>query len=697
MSTSTHIASYSIDSASTTKVEPKDDFARRVMERFYLMAFAKEDWRSVMQGTQNLYYVNDWEWIVAGDSFTRPVRFPTLRDFVKTLTDTFMQDPPEAMLTHRRDEDKDLVVGKQAYIEFIMSTIHEKTTRRQVVEDMFFYGLGVRAIDYFDIYQEYKGELMQTVKDVCTYRVDPRNFFVDEHANNLYSKVQMNCARDLIIRHIMPFSTFKNKFKDVSGCDISQVQPVNFYSTEGPDYVVTNAKETVEKSRTSVVKLYEYQNQETNEYGLIANGCTILKGKLSECKGTKGFSVVAYKFEPRNDSFWGNNLAQLIAPHIYLKDTLINLEIMNVKLTLQPVLAVSGDFGYNPRVHVMQPGGVWTAGGQMNGKIEDNIQPIVAGNANTRVYDMLNNINSELTITSRADLRSLEYYQGKTATEVNQQKQSMNAHNETIEALNEIEAEARMYEIINDQMVSFMDASDKKGEMRRIPIANYVVNQTEGQGLKFNQKSGAKDYFDLTEEIINVDCEIVVIDKRKDKALKYERMGRIMQFIPLVTNLAGASPEVAQAINLVGLLQEASEMLDLNQEKIFKDGNSYADEFEEIKEEILLANKVSLPKTMERKDGIAMLKFLLALDEKYELKPDQKVALRDIRQQAIELIKRPRTTPEEIAEGQVPPVDAEMSLMGAPVAGPNMAVTPGVKISQPAPGLVSPTGNKPIM
>lgn len=587
---------------------PNDDNAAFVQERYYKMSYAKQAWREVIQGTQDLYYCNDWEWIVKGEGFERPVRFPTLRDFTKSLVDVFMKDPPDVILramNQQEDEAEQLIIAKKAYVDERRNSIHEKTVRRQVIEDMFFFGKGIRGVSFFNLQRGGKTYFNNT----ATYRIDPRHYFIDESAVKMHDTLQRIWARDTIFRDIMPLSRWliyaksHPEFKNIYA-----VKPMNFFTTYGLDYLVTNAKEVLEKTPTWVVPIYEYKNQEQNKYSIVAAGVTIFESSLEEAKGTCRIPEVDYNFEPRNDSAWGNNLGQLIAPHIYLKDTIFNLEMMNLKLTLQPVVAVSGDFGYNPAVHFLQPGGVWEAGGQLNGKISDSITPIMSGNPNTKSYDALQNINSELSITTRADLRNLEFQEGKTATEVMSQNKSMNAHNETIESIAEIESESVLFEIFLEITAKFMNEKDENGNKKRIKIKDYIVDR-KGGVPSFIKKVGAEDTFELSEAMINQECEVEIIDKRSQVAQNIEKMGRIMQALPLISNIAQINPDSLQKVDFVGLISQLIEAVGLDPERSFKDMGDIYDEFEMTLEELLLGHQIEVPEDETRKESMARLKY----------------------------------------------------------------------------------------
>jgi len=607
-----------------------DDHARFVESRYYAMSYAKNPIRDIWQGTNSLYYVDDWKWIVSGDSFDAPVRFTTLRDLEKALVDKFTENPPAVVLEAVKKYQEDIVIGKKAYMEQVMSSPREKRIRRQVIQDMFHYGHGFRDYGYYDIYKDYGEKTPRNLfKGIATRRLDPRSTFVDETANILYDELRENGARDMIIRHTYAPTTFAQMFADPK-YKIAGVVAESYMSTQGMDYLATTSREVTEKTNVNVVKVYEYMNQEEDIYSLVANGSTIYKGSLLECRGTTQIPVVAWQFEPRNDSFWGDTLASIVAGHIYLKDTILNLEIMNLKLTLQPVLAVSGEFGYNPRTHIVQPGGVWVAGSMQNGKLADNIQPVIAGNSNTNAYPMLDKIAGEMAIASRSDIRTLENQPGRTASEFMGQQSSMNIHNETIESNIEIEAEAIGYQLTDQIMRQFMQVKgdDAGDRMLKISIRNYKAHQSEGANPKFIAKSGHKDMFDLTDDIINADVLITVVDKRTDKVNKLEKIGRIAQGLPIIGNLAQLDPEALKMLNIPGMIEQYIEALDFDVVRSFRKSSDYEDQFEMLKDEILLGNKVDLNPAEKRRDSLARLSFMGSLITYLgdEIKPEQKSA-----------------------------------------------------------------------
>lgn len=600
------------------KKKKGDEGSQFVEQRYNAMAIAKKEVRAIWEGTQDLYYSNDWEWIVNGEDFERPVRFPTLRDTIKSLVDNFMKDPPEVLLKPRKDEEEQLIIGKKAYIDHIRGTIHEKRVRRQVFEDMFFFGKGFCSVNYYDIDKEYNGEAEDIFEDVASRRLDPRDCFVDENANFLHDDLRIDGARDFIYRNFFPLSTFY-QLCELNGWDATGTIAESFFMAKGLDYKVSNTRETLEKGPVMGVRVYEYMNQQEDLYIVIANNKCIYEGKLSECKGTKRLPIVDYTFEPRNDSYWGNTLPALLAPHIYMKDTIYNLELMNLKLTLQPVIAVSGEFGFNRKLHLIQPGAVWQPGGPLNGKIGDNVQPLVFGNPNTKSYDMLQYINSEMTVSARTDLRSLEYVPNKTATEILRGNQSMNSHNETIENIAEVESEAVKVKIMLELMKSFMTSEDEDGTKHRVPIEGYVSTKNETSTPEFISKSGYKDFFNLTQEMIDVDCEVEVIDKRSQVALNAEKMGRIMQAYPMIFNIAQLFPEVQQKLDGIGMIEQLVEALGMDLDRSFKeDRGEYDDEFEAVREEIILGNNVDIPTDEDRKESMSRLKYLLAMKKEVD-------------------------------------------------------------------------------
>lgn len=584
-----------------------DDYANFVRQRYNAMAIAKNQIRQVWEGTQGLYYSNDWEWIVKGEGFDRPVRFTTLRDVTKSLTDVFMRDRPEIILKAKNEKSKHLVIGKKAYIEHTRELPHQKKVLRQVIEDMFFFGKGFSRECYMDNEDGYEG--------IASRRISPRDIFIDENANQLHDALGIDGARDVIVRDFMPLTTFQ-KFGKKYDWDTKGVVPSNFFETQGLDYKVTNQRENEEKAPVYGVKLYEYVNWCENLYFVSTGKKCVFQGKLSECLGTDDIPVVDYTFEPRNDSFWGNTLPMILAPHIYAKDTIFNLSLMNLKLTLQPVLAVSADFGFNKKLHPIGPGQVWQASGNMNGKVGDSIQPVLFGNPASQrgADDMLQFISNEMSVASRSDVRNLEFHKDQTATQVLNNNQSMNAHNEFVENIAEIESEAIKTEIWLDMMESFMDEKDKDGKLRKVPIKNYLSRKNETDSPEFIPKRGVEDVFELTEDMINVDCDVVILDKRSEVAKGMDKVGRMMQTYPMLFNIAQVVPELAQKLDGVGMAEQLIEAIGLDIERSFKkDQSAINDEFELMEQEIILGNNIVFAMDEERQEAIDRMNFLLYL------------------------------------------------------------------------------------
>jgi hypothetical protein len=643
----------------TEKSKGADETAQFVKQRFAKMSYAKTAIRQVWQGTQYLYYPNEWEWIVRGEDFSAPVRLPTLRDLIKSLTDVFMQNPPKATMTAKNEEENVYVIGKKAYIDSRVSSIHEKSVRRQVIEDMFFFGKGFREITLNKNSKTKGKNIIVRSDDIASQRIDPRNMFVDENARKINDLLRIEGARDVIIRHFIPLSTLKKMAKK-NGWDVDGVIAQPFFQIDGYDFMPTNDRETLEKSPVYGVKMYEYMNQEDNMYALIINDKTIFETTLEAAKGTDRIPVVDYSYELRNDSFWGNTFPQIIAPHIYLKDTIFNLEILNLKLTLQPVLAVSGDFGYNKKTHVIQPGGVWQSQGFDQGKVGDKITPIIAGNTNTHVYDMMSMLSSEISVTARTDVRNLNVSEAQTATQANLANQSQNSHNFNMESVNEIEAEAVMYEIMMDIMKEFMDEKMEDGKKRRIKIKGYNVNRNEGEVMGFEEESGAQDFFDLTQKMIDVDCEVTVEDARGKAQADQIKIGRIMQVLPIIGNIAMMSPEVLQKVDLVGMLEEFVELIGMDPESAFKRDRERQDELEITQEEIQLGHKIDVPEDETRKESLARYKYFTKLRKRYIDKPDVLSALDYHLNSTMQNIVANHIEKMKMAEAKKQSADAQM-------------------------------------
>lgn len=683
--------------------EKERTFVERVEDRLHSMSIAKQPFSEKIVGIQQLLYVHA-PWIVSGESFSEPVRLPTLHDVIRAFVERYMQNYPEAVLIPREGADPELVKAKQAYLDTRKRSVYEKTMRRMRLEDMCTYGLAISGVEYLKDVKSIGGKEVTKFDDVGSTYVDPRDFFWDDACMKLHDEAGQRGARDVIHKRLIPESTFNLLVKKNGWTVPDGLTTVPWWQASGYDEKSMTDQEIMEKYATQVYKVFEYQNGETDEYGIIANGKQVFKGSLYECKGTEGISYVDDQYEPRNDSVAGTSMAELLAPHIYLRDTLINLEIMNLKLTLQPVLAVSGDFGFNAAKHIVQPGGVWQAGGSMQGKVADSIHPVIAGNPNTNFYQFHQVLQSEMSVTSRIDTRSLEYYKNKTKYETQVQQESSNLHVAVIQSVNEIESEAIRTKLMLQVMEAFLEDRTEDGVERTAEIVGYIADQEDGKAPRFHPKAGHKDRFKMTRDIIDAKCDVDVIDKRGMEMADSEVVGRLTQVLPMIMNAAAVDPEVAKDISIPALIKMYLKKIKVDDETVFKGSADYEDTINLYREEIILGNKVEVPDE-PRKDSIARYHMLVNMRQdgyydgssvvKYaEWKPVTKDAWQYHMDATIASIMRPRTgvkTPEAPVPVEGAPTAAD-PLLTANGAQPNYVNnTPKVPGADPALMTAQPT------
>jgi hypothetical protein len=165
-------------------------------------------------------------------------------------------------------------------------------------------------------------------------------------------------------------------------------------------------------------------------------------------------------------------------------------------------------------------------------------------------------------------------------------------------------------------MHEFMDEKNHKGLRRRIPIKDYAVTKNDAMA-EFVNHVGYEDIFELTQQMIDCEADIIVTDRRSEVARNAEKLGRIMQAIPLIGNFAQLFPDVLARINGEGIIEQLLESVGMDIDRSLMDDESiYNDEFENLTEEILLGHNVSLPEGESREDSMKRLRFLLALKKK---------------------------------------------------------------------------------
>ena len=436
----------------TRQLIGQDEYAKFVERRFWSMAWSRNSWHQRIQRTFPLWDVFR-PWLLEGENFDKAVRFPTLRDTARAISDEILKDPPEATIEPRNGEKPNRAQALQFKLEERLDDTYEKLVQEECLNDMVVYGEGFRLPSYYDVrfWDKEDEKERQTFNDIASERINPFNVYLDPHGRYIWEPLKKNCKRDSIIKYQYPHSTFMDLFQEMPGIKNLDLVPVTEQKMTG-EFVIPTTSEIEEKDLTGtrhVVNAYVNHNQEEQFYGIVANGITVLEPRTIPNKHRR-IPLVNYKFERRQDEvFYGNNLAELIAPHIYSQDTIFNLELMGLKLDLMPATMVDSDLGYNRKIHKLHPRAVWQMNGPPGKKLQDSVVPFLRAQRDSNGFQNMNGlIDSLMTVTSGIDRRSLFLSPGELATQTAFKNQTTQKRVNRIVFSNELLAEANLVELM---------------------------------------------------------------------------------------------------------------------------------------------------------------------------------------------------------------------------------------------------------
>lgn len=568
-----------------------DDFARFVERRFWSMTFDRNRWYERAKRVTPLYDVYK-DWLLDGENFEKAVRFPTLRDVNKALIDEILRNPPEAELEPDMGENPQRAQALQFKVNDIKNNIYEKRTQEDCLNDMLYWGEGFRMTNYYDVsyFDEDEQKKVTIFNDVGTERIDPRKVYLDESpARYLWDPKKRDIKRDAIIKYIMPRTTFIDMMQEREGVVNLDAVSVNSRPLTGDEETPTTEESITHiNSENRNVNAYLYFNQEEQMYGMVANGVTVIEPRTIPNDHHR-IPIVNYKFERRRDDvFYGISLAELLAPHIYLQDTLLNLEIMGQKLRLMTPMLMDSDLGYNRKVHKMHPRAVWKLNPLPGKTIQQSVMPMQFGQGDPVGWQNLNNlVESQTTITSGIDRRSLFLSPGELATQTAFKNQSLQKRVNALIFSNEIEAEGQLTELLISDIKQYLPEqidAEKNGnqikQFRKVQASGYIVEQNADGDAQFIPSQGTTSYFDLTPEAIDVKVNVKVRNKRERVLLQEAKSARILQFLPVASNIVSVAaqqdPSIMQKLDFAGMIEQAAEALDMDLSRTIKD-DSYSE------------------------------------------------------------------------------------------------------------------------
>lgn len=160
-------------------------------------------------------------------------------------------------------------------------------------------------------------------------------------------------------------------------------------------------------------------------------------------------------------------------------------------------------------------------------------------------------------------------------------------------------------------MQNKMNESQSSGGKRRVKIRNYKTDQNEEGLIRFEESQGQDSYFDLIDKMIDVDCDVDVVDKRSKIANDADQLGRIMQAIPTIANIAQVDPSVMNIVDFSGIVVQLIEYLGMDTTKVLKSGSAkYTEKMQMAQEELLLGNEVPIDPSEPRDVSLARFQYI---------------------------------------------------------------------------------------
>lgn len=565
--------------------------------------------RSIVQNkwllAKELYEIFEYQ-LQQGEVWNAPYRFPLLFGAIQRKASELIYNLPEVRVHSTKQSAVDFAVASQAtldHTERLGNTLREKV---RAIYDTLLYGTGIIYEGYAiqtkwvtPITDETEDEDALLLKDgekklityyngVVSERVDPRDFLIDDQALIFYDETGIQGARDCFRRRYYPYSTFMEQFKDFKNID--KVVPVAW----GTDFFGLSKlpfpKETQEQKMVSRwVILYEYWNTELDMVELIANDQEIFFGS-NPFKHKRLPFTIYYNYR-RDDSCWGISETEIQAPFIFAQEEIMNLQILDEKLKLQPAMAVSGDITFNAEENELQPGAIFRLRGLNGGKVGDAIAPLNFGRTDDSGMDFLQKLEDTQIAVTGDDTRALYENPDQLATQTMAKQQTAQKRIRSNVMQNTIESERSRVTMRLSNIVQFYAKPYQNingdVEYRRIRIEGYSVKQDDDETKPvFEQQYGLVSNFSLNPQALGdgQGIEIEIIDAIMEDNIKQNEIQDMMTLLGDVTNLLSLpqGQQVAQQVNVIGIIKQVAKKMNVDYDEIFpmplnKDGEDEID------------------------------------------------------------------------------------------------------------------------
>lgn len=314
---------------------------------------------------------NKWEKQVAPGEATRSnelklknpskVRKSLTREAVFMVLAMASSRNSQIQLIAQSDEDVKISVVYQKIMEFLEDKANEKVKKIKNILTTIIYGTGIRKriyrsdsrevekiIDYNPDTEKVKTE-KKTIKDyddIDMQDVDIRMFYVDERATSMEDAI--DCAE----RKIIPYEFFKYEYPENKYPNAKYVKPGSWYAGVDDE---KRSEKVFQIVSGDEVEIIEYYNKLQDKKAIIASGVVLKNIPIPYNHKELPYSRSIFQLRD-GQNFWGIGMPELVEHDQASLDTLFNIFIDWLKLSINKPCLVSGDESSLDDTLVLEPG-----------------------------------------------------------------------------------------------------------------------------------------------------------------------------------------------------------------------------------------------------------------------------------------------------------------------------------------------------
>ena len=603
----------------------------RVNRQFTLMRNYRSDFERSWQIAEDTIWINIREQKgVSSESRTEKqvIRFPIAYSVLMQMLSDFFDNIPKAHFVCVDEKERWKFEAFRKVWDYVLNKADYTTNITYAFIDMFVKGVGCIETDYIEKYrtvylpdyikvdnqyikESKRGksvELLEVDTPVMLYR-DPKTVWVDPNATDVYSPNRVNDAKYGVLLDEYDYYTFKNKFKKEYGFkNINKVLPANRNYFFDVNAYNNEREDTREVGYSDRVYILRYQDTERDEEIIYANGIEIAYRALPMHKRLT-FDII--KFHPYPNNLYCFGLGELLQGMSKEINVLLNLDIFQRKMALQPHVFVSSR-NINVEDFVIRPQGVTQL--PLGSNIKEELQifqpPILQG----LTQDLKNTIDDYITQSTGQDVRALFGNTQEKAFQTAIKREITNKRNNLMVKTNETRALKNVFEQTISNMFEFYLRKKPKLELKykngiptyvmtndypKVIIQNFEVKEEDNK-ISFEAKKGATAKFNATPDLVQTEISVEVGEGSLSVSLQELERQRWLEMITAIFPILSSNPELMKRIDIYQLVKTTVLKFNENLSDVFKDKDS--DENQEDNEKKELDRLLKLTQSEEFKE-----------------------------------------------------------------------------------------------